>query len=143
MTGFTLIELMVTVSIIAILASIAIPAYSDYVTKSKRSQAKAVMLNLSQAEERYYTNNYTYYPVSAVPPVSEPQGWSNFVGGSMASRIYNISVAVNPAPPASATSYIITATPSNGFQDAKCGVLTLDGMGNKSSALGNASPCWP
>ena len=58
--GFTLIELMVTVVIVSILAAVALPAYQQYVTKSKRNQAKAVILGISQSEERYYTNNYVF-----------------------------------------------------------------------------------
>jgi type IV pilus assembly protein PilE len=139
--GFTLIELLVTVAIVGILAAIAMPAYNSYTTNAKRNQAKAVMLNLSQMEERYYTNNYIYYAVSTAPPTAEPQGWANYAGTSMAARTYALSVATTGSSTVPAT-YTITATPSNGFSDSKCGALTLDNTGNKGSTLGNASPCW-
>ena len=138
--GFTLIELLVTVAIIGILSAIALPAYTSYVTNSKRKQAEAVMLNLSQMEERYYTNNYAYYPASGVAwtaaPTAEPQGWPNFSGNNMSSRTYDISVVDT------ATTYTISAVPSNGFVDTQCGTLTLDNTGAKGSTLGNSSPCW-
>jgi type IV pilus assembly protein PilE len=136
--GFSLIELLVALVIIGILASIAIPSYQSYVIKGKRSEAKATVLNLAQMEERYYTNNYQYYPVSAVPPTAEPQGWKNFVGNSMSARTYDIAVsAVSPT-----TAFAITATPSNGLLDAECGALSLDNKGNKGSNKGGVSPCW-
>lgn len=135
--GFTLIELMIAVVVIGILSAVALPAYNGYVVKGKRSQAKATMLSLSQMEERYYTNNYTYYPVTTAPPAAEPLGWSNFAGTNIATRTYDISVAV-----AASSVYAITATPSNGFTDAQCGTLTLDNTGAKGSTLGNVSPCW-
>jgi type IV pilus assembly protein PilE len=140
--GFTLIDLLVAVVIIGILSAIAIPMYQNYVTNAKRGQAKSVMLNLSQMEERYYTNNYTYYAVSSVPPTADPNGWSNYAGQSMTGRTYDIAVTTTPAPPASSTAFLITATPSNGFADATCGALTLDNFGNKGSVAGNSSPCW-
>ena len=139
--GFTLIELLVTVAIIGILAAIAIPSYGSYVTNSKRKQAEAVMLNISQMEERYYTNNYTYYAISTAPPTPEPQGWPNYAGNNIGSRIYNISVTISPAT--SATSYKIQADPY-GFPDSQCGSLTLDSTGLKGNTKGTsgASPCW-
>jgi len=140
--GFTLIELIVTVAIIGILAAIALPAYTSYVTNSKRKQAEAVMLNISQMEERYYTNNYTYYAITTAPPTVEPQGWPNYAGNNISTRIYNISVAISPAT--AATSYIISATPS-GFTDSQCGTLTLDNTGakgNGGTVTSGAAPCW-
>ena len=140
--GFTLIELMIAVAIVGILAVIALPAYNSYTTNAKRNQAKAIMLNLSQMEERFYTNNYSYYAISTAPPANEPQGWANYAGTSMAKRTYDIAVATTGSPTVSAT-YTITATPSNGFSDMQCGTLTLDSAGNKTNnGTAGAAPCW-
>ena len=137
--GFTLIELMIVVVIVGILSAIAIPSYQQYTVKAARRQAASTMLNLMQMEERYYTNNYVYYAMSATPPATDPNGWNNFSGDSMGARKYNISIAVDAGPPA---GYTITATPSNTFADAKCGSLILTNMGVKSSTSGNGSTCW-
>ena len=52
--GFTLIELMITVAIIAILAAIALPSYKNYIVKSHRTEAQAAMLSLAQYLESKY-----------------------------------------------------------------------------------------
>ncbi len=58
--GFTLIELMIVVAIVAILAAIAYPSYQDSVRKSRRADAKAVMLEATQWMERFFTVNNRY-----------------------------------------------------------------------------------
>lgn len=140
--GFTLIEVLIVVVIIGILTAIAIPSYTQYMRRAARHQAEATMLNLSQMEERYYTNNYTYYAVNTPAPAPEPNGWSNFSGDGMGARKYDIIVnipnPINNLP----NTYRIKATPSNGFVDTDCGFLTLDNMGVKASNLGSVSTCW-
>jgi len=59
-SGFTLIEIMIAMVIVSILAMIAIPAYQDSVTKARRSDGHAILLNIMNAQERYYTENNTY-----------------------------------------------------------------------------------
>ena len=58
--GFTLIEMMIVVAIIALLASIAIPNYNEYINKSRRGQAKACLQEMAQFMERFYTTNMRY-----------------------------------------------------------------------------------
>jgi type IV pilus assembly protein PilE len=58
--GFTLIELMVTVTVIAILAAIALPSYNDYVTRSKFAEATGNLADLRVKMEQYYADNRRY-----------------------------------------------------------------------------------
>ena len=58
--GFTLIEVMIVVAIIAIITMIAYPAYQDQMTKTRRSDGHAALMEMVNRQERFYTNNNTY-----------------------------------------------------------------------------------
>ncbi len=76
--GFTLIELMVTVAIIGILAAIAYPSYTEYVKKTRRAEAAALLLNTAQLVERYYSQNGSY---GGVPDEGITEGISTVTFG--------------------------------------------------------------
>ena len=59
-SGVTLIELMIVVAIVAVLAAVAIPSYRSYLLRSHRAEAKAALLNLAAAQEKFYLQNNTY-----------------------------------------------------------------------------------
>lgn len=145
--GFTLIEVMITTVIIAILAAVALPAYQNYETKSSRKQAEAVMLGIAQTEERYFTNNNTYCAI----PNACATGW-NISAGPSNSPTYTITVA-GQAGCTIATCYTITATPTAAYLVADnnlgkpCGTLTLTSTGanpkGQNGGTGNGdSSCW-
>lgn len=58
--GFTLVELMIVVAVIAVITMIAVPAYNEQVRKSRRGLAKSDLLELTQCAERFHTTNGTY-----------------------------------------------------------------------------------
>lgn len=62
-TGFTLIELMIVIAIIAILAAITYPAYSNYIQQSRRTIAKSALMDLASREARYYSTNNVFADV--------------------------------------------------------------------------------
>ena len=135
--GFTLIELMIVVAIVAILATIAYPSYQDYVRRAARAEARAAMLHMAQLQERNFSDRGAYVAVASGPLTD---GWqnANWSGSSYASRKYDVTAAVgNPA-----NTFTITATPSNGFSEPKCGSLTLASDGTRGSSAGDAATCW-
>ncbi|MGB2833790.1 MAG: type IV pilin protein [Methylotenera sp.] len=66
-SGFTLIEVMIVVAIIGILASIAMPAYTDYVKRGKAAEATSTLANLRVQMEQYYQDNRTYVGFACNP----------------------------------------------------------------------------
>ena len=58
--GFTLIEVMIVVAIVAILGAVALPSYQQYVERSRRADAKAVLLEATQFMERVFTERGAY-----------------------------------------------------------------------------------
>lgn len=67
--GFTLIELMIVVAVIGILAGIALPAYRDYVTRAKITDATSALANLRIKEEQFFQDNRTYAGSDAASPL--------------------------------------------------------------------------
>ena len=58
--GFTLVELLITVAIVAILASVAFPAYTDFVTRSNRTEAQRELLRIANLQEQFYIDSRGY-----------------------------------------------------------------------------------
>jgi type IV pilus assembly protein PilE len=136
--GFTLIELMVTVAIVAILATIASTSYNSQVQKSRRTDARSAVLDLAGREEKLFSTNNAY---SATPSDLGYTGvaWPISVG----SNYYNVSVTI-PTPPALPTTYQIIATAINSqASDAQCLTLVVDQTGLQSSTgSAPAATCW-
>lgn len=134
--GFTLIELMITVAIIAILAAVAIPSYRDSVWKGKRGEAKAAILRTMQTEERWYTQNNQYLPYPT-PPLPKNAPFSTFSADNAANSRYTLS-AVQCTTGSNACVRVVARV--NGSADPKCGTtLSMDTMGNKLPATPG---CW-
>jgi type IV pilus assembly protein PilE len=144
--GFTLIELMITVAIVGILAAIAYPSYTEQIRKNRRADAKAVLLELTQWMERFYTENSRYDQNRAGTAVALPFAKSPKEGGP-ASGYYTIALAT-PAQ----NQFTLTATPAGPQVGDTCGNLTLDRAGvkcaNGSCSNGSAAAkavvatCW-
>jgi type IV pilus assembly protein PilE len=71
--GFTLIEIMVVIAIVAILAAIGLPAYSQYVTRAKITEATSTLADLRMRAEKYFADNRSYWPT---PPAGTTVGFN-------------------------------------------------------------------
>ncbi|MBB1060354.1 prepilin-type N-terminal cleavage/methylation domain-containing protein [Lysobacter spongiae] len=135
--GFTLIELMVVVAVIAILAAIAISSYDWAVVKSRRAAATGCLTERAQFMERFYTTNMSYVDAAGNPPALAPceADVANF---------YNVGFSAAPAP--SARAYSLQAVPQGkqASKDTKCGTLTINSQGLKgeSGTAASADDCW-
>lgn len=130
MQGFSLIELMITVGIIAILAAIAYPSYDRHVVKTRRAAAATCLMERAQFMERYYTTNLTYQDAP------DPAQCQDLAGH------YQISAGVGSA---SGTTYTLQAQPlgQQASKDTRCGRLTIDQRGVRTvSGTGTVEECW-
>lgn len=140
--GFTLIELMIVVAVVAILAAIAYPTYQDSVRKSRRADAQAVLLEAAQWMERFYTENNRYDQTRAGVAVALPVPLQTSPKEG-ATKYYDI--AFNPNPPGQ-NAFTLRATPrATGGQNRDfCGGLTLTNTGAKGvlGAGATVERCW-
>lgn len=144
-TGFTLIELMTAVLVASILLAIAIPSYRTQTQKSRRTEAKAALLDLASREERYNSTNSTY---SSTPSnLGYTGSWPITVG----SGYYQITacVAANTTCATDAgtgQAFLLTAQPvGSQASDSQCASFTLDSTGLQKvtgAASGTPSTCW-
>lgn len=129
--GFTLIEIMIVVVVLAILVSVALPAYTSQLRKSRRADAKQAMVELAQRLERFYTERSTYAGAAL--------GAGGIFGSTSAGGYYSLEISSQTA-----TAFTIKATPIGAQAGDACGSYGYDQAGNRSVSGGSlgANVCW-
>ena len=130
--GFTLIELMVVVVIVAILASIAAPGYRQHALRAQRAEAKRSLLGLAVAQEKFYLQNNRYagpMELTSAPPAG--------LGIAATTEHGRYAIAVTSGDVA---GFSATAT-ARGAQseDARCVTFAIDHAGARTAS---SADCW-
>ncbi len=139
--GFTLIELMIVVAIIAVLSAIALPAYNAYTIKASREAAQTELLQMAALQEKIYLNGNSY-SVAAGNIITDaytgqPTGGLGWAATSKDKK-YNFECLVANC---TANSFLITAIPVN--NQAADGNLTVNSVGRRQwFKNGGAATPW-
>jgi type IV pilus assembly protein PilE len=150
--GFTLVELIVAMVILATLAAIAIPSYTNYVLKSHRTEAKSALLDAASLEERYFSTSNTY----TANPLQLGYGVAN-TPVTVGTGYYQIT-NINPQPAVAPTALVpggtpatftITALPNPAMMqvnDTSCWTWTINSAGQQTAltqgGADNTANCW-
>jgi type IV pilus assembly protein PilE len=133
--GFTLIELMIAVVIFALLAAIAYPNYINHIRKSRRAEAKTLLLEAQSKQERFLTENNVYATSMttlgyAANPTPTENAW------------YTVAVTNVVGPPD--PSFRLDAIPQNDqTNDTACGTLQIDSFGRQFiTGSSTVNRCW-
>lgn len=131
-SGFTLVELLVVVTVLAVIATIAVNSYRDYVLRSGRAEARAALADLAKLEEQYFANQQAYTGSMSTLDYS-----ATTPGG-----LYQLQLATSTT-----SNYSIQATAiSTQLEDNTCRTFTLTGLGERSATDSGGSDttqtCW-
>lgn len=128
--GFTLIELMTVIAVVAILTALAVPSYRDYVLRTNRMEAINILLDVAACQERTYVR-FNQYDTSLCGASS-----------TTANGLYTVSMNTSN----SNQNYTLTATAQGNQVNDSCGNLTLTDQGIRGTSASNVNAdvvnCW-
>ena len=139
--GFTLIELVITVAIIGILATIAIPSYTNYMIRASREAAQTELLQMAAAQERIYLNSNSYSIAANVVTDAYTGLAAGGIGQQALSKDGKYGYTCPPAN-CTANSFTFIATPVVGKQQANDGTLTVDSIGRRTWNSPHGAKPW-
>lgn len=136
--GWTLIELVVALLIVAVLASLAVPGYRNHALRAHRTEAQSALLGLAAAQERFHLH-HDRYASDADLVVAPPGG----LGLSAATRDGRYRLAIGAADTRSFTATAVASGDQSA--DVRCATFTIDAFGTRSAtdvAGIAAEGCW-
>lgn len=137
--GFTLIELVITVAILALIAAIAIPSYRQYVLRSHRVEATTALMAIAAAQEKFYLQNDTYTTnLTDAPPAG--LGIADYDAGTAGVQTENGWYTISIDNGANDETYTARAA-ARGDQavDTTCAAFSLNATGARTSTN---TKCW-
>ena len=149
--GFTLIELMITVVIVAVLAAIALPSYASYIARARRAEARGQLVQAAQFMQRFYAANDSFSKDRADNDVigQVPAGLKRSPAeGADGTQIYELTIPKDTLTP---VSFEIRMVPvAGGVLDSDaCGTFTLTSTGLRGVLVGRVAgtgtlrdTCW-
>jgi len=145
--GFTLIEMLIVLAIAGILASIALPNYTSYIVRTRRTEGQVALVDAMQRQERYFGRHNSYVEFSAASSDTQAPDFPWWSGTRPAASAYELEGRACPGR-ALQDCIEIRARPGTervdaSFRDPDCGELTLDSFGNQGAQGRAAARCWP
>ncbi|WP_373991276.1 type IV pilin protein [Duganella sp. BuS-21] len=145
-SGFSLMELLVALVIVAVLAAYALPAYQQHIVRTRRGEAHSALLKLMMQQERFHSQHNTYVEFSAGGGDEESRQFQWWSGASAPTSAYEIEGKACDGELISQCVQLIarpgTAMVDSRFDDDDCRTLKLTSAGLRL-ASGPAAGCWP
>ncbi|WP_293393037.1 type IV pilin protein [Nevskia sp.] len=153
--GFTLIELMIAVVILALLATIALPAYRGQVLRTHRAVARAALVDLAAKMEvellktGAYPTNFNFHLAGSNAAMNDLSGYAITAGGEVqAARddrsLYEISLETGDAALTTRRFRLVATAVNSQAEDGACTSLSIDSAGRRLPVAGSAAggDCW-
>lgn len=144
--AFTLIEIVIVMTVVLILIALVYPSYTSQMRKVRRVEGQVALLETMQHQERYYSEHNAYLPFSAAAATQEAQRFRWWSGNSAPKSAYELSAQACPGEPLGRCIELHavpgTARVDASFRDAECGTLILNSTG-AFRATGSGTRCWP
>ena len=135
--GFTLMELIIAMVVIGILAAIAIPQYSEYISRSRRAEAQAFLIEVTARQQHFLVDRRAYSTSITAAPTA---GGLGMTVPAPVANFYDVSFTAvdNTAFP---PTFTVSAAPRGAQAGDQCGTLTVNQAGQRTTST-SAPRCW-